>query len=86
MDPIQILVRTLQKYEVLRGGNLVGIEPITGQSSDGAATKCRGTRPGSGSTEKIATARSLYFIFIINQGKVGSVGLKIRTPLHSFTH
>ena len=46
--------RTLQKYEVLRGGNLVGIEPITGQSSDGAATKCRGTRPGSGSTEKIA--------------------------------
>ena len=46
--------RTLQKYEVLRGGNLVGIEPITGQSSDGADTKCRGTRPGSGSTEKIA--------------------------------
>ena len=54
MDPIPDIVRTLQKYEVLRGGNLVGIEPITRQSSDGAATKCRGTRPGSGSTEKIA--------------------------------
>ena len=58
---------------------MVGIEPITGQSSDVAATKCRGTRPGSGSTEKIAAARSLYFIFIINQGKVGSFGLKTRS-------